>query len=57
MKVNEIKNVRFGLDLTQAQFAIKLKVSLSTVQSWEQGINIPSERAIFKMENLKCRKA
>lgn len=53
MKAERIKNMRFGFDMTQEQFAEKVGVSLPTVRGWEQGKNPPSERHIFKLEKLE----
>ena len=53
MSKEEIKNIRFGLDLSQIEFAKALGVTIHTVQSWEQGINKPSERSEFKIKGLK----
>lgn len=37
MNSNELKQIRLKLNLTQAQLADLLGVSLSAVRSWEQG--------------------
>jgi len=52
MNSKEIKNIRFSLDMSQDEFAKALKVSVGTVQSWEQGISKPSERSEFKIRRL-----
>ena len=53
MDKEEIKKIRFGLDMSQKEFAKALGVSISTVESWEQDINKPSERSEFKIRGLK----
>ena len=53
MDKEEIKKIRFELDMTQRQFPLALNVNEKTVQSWEQGINKPSERSEFKIKGLK----
>jgi len=53
MDKNEIKKIRFVLDMSQKEFAKALGVSIKTVESWEQGINKPSERSEFKIRGLK----
>ena len=53
MNKEEIKKIRFELDMTQREFYIALNVNEKTVQSWEQGINKPSERSEFKIKGLK----
>jgi DNA-binding transcriptional regulator YiaG len=53
MDKEQIKKIRFSLDLSQKEFAKKLNVTIHTVQSWEQGVNQPSERAVFKLKGLK----
>ncbi len=52
MDKEQIKKVRFSLDLNQKQFAKRLNVSIQTVQSWEQGICEPCERSEFKLKGL-----
>lgn len=52
MNKEQIKKVRFSLDLNQKDFAKMLKVSIHTVQSWEQGISEPCERSEFKIKEL-----
>ncbi len=52
MDKEAIKNIRFSLDMTQAQFAKALGVTIHSVQSWEQGINTPSERSEYKIKEL-----
>lgn len=42
----DIKKIREGYQLTQAQFAAMLGISLSTLQNWEQGRRIPEGPAM-----------
>tara|TARA_R110001606_G_C15268678_1_gene639254 strand:+ start:132 stop:302 length:171 start_codon:yes stop_codon:yes gene_type:complete len=52
MTQRKIKELRFKMDITQAQFALKLGVSIATVKAWEQGINQPNERTAYKLKSL-----
>lgn len=52
MTSQEIRELRFKLDLTQSQFADKVAVSISTIKSWEGGINKPNPRAEYKLRTL-----
>ena len=36
MKAREVKRLRESMGLTQQQFAIKYKMSVKTLRSWEQ---------------------
>lgn len=53
-----IKSIRLDLDLSQAKFADKFGIPLSTLSQWEQGRRKPPEYvlnmiyAIIKMERL-----
>jgi putative transcriptional regulator len=42
----DIKRIRDGYHLTQAQFAAMLGISLSTLQNWEQGQRVPEGPAM-----------
>lgn len=42
MNNTQIKELRKRLDLSQADFAHKIGVTLNTVQRWEHGTNKPS---------------
>ncbi len=53
MDKEQIKKVRFSLDLNQKEFAKRLNVSIQTVQSWEQGISEPGERSEYKLKGLR----
>ena len=43
LKPVEIKKIRLGLHLTQAEFAKQFAIPLKTLQNWEQGIRTPSK--------------
>lgn len=45
MKAKDVQRIRAKLDLSQAQFADLLGVSVRTVQDWEQGRNSPGAPA------------
>lgn len=45
-EVRPPKEIRKRLDLTQREFAIRLRVSLRTLQDWEQGRRHPSGPAL-----------
>ncbi len=47
-----IKESREKLGLTQMEFAVKLNVSIQTVQAWEQGIRNPRPMAIDYIKSL-----
>ena len=42
LKASEIKEIREGLELSQAQFAKAFHLNFRTVQQWEQGVSKPS---------------
>jgi putative transcriptional regulator len=42
----DIKQIREGYHLTQAQFAALLGISVSTLRSWEQGRRVPEGPAM-----------
>jgi putative transcriptional regulator len=41
IKPVDVKRIRKGYNLTQAEFAAMLGVSLRTLQNWEQGRRVP----------------
>ena len=45
MTKDEVKALRAKLELSQAQFAAQLGVSIRSVQSWEQGVKRPGSAA------------
>lgn len=53
MNKQQIKELRFMLDMTQEQFAEKIGASVPTVRGWEAGKNPPNERFDFKLRKLK----
>ena len=49
-KVNErLKKLRKTLDLTQQEFADRLRVKRNTVGQWECGINALTDQVIFSI--------
>jgi putative transcriptional regulator len=42
----DIKQIRDGYDLTQAQFAALLGISVRTLRNWEQGRRVPEGPAM-----------
>lgn len=52
MGPKEIKQVREAMGLTQAEFATRLGVTASALESWEQGRRRPSEEATVKLLQL-----
>ena len=52
MTQRKIKELRFKLEMTQVQFADKVGVKISTVKSWEGGINRPNERYEYKLKQI-----
>ena len=46
-----IKQRRKELKLTQTQLAIKVGVSLVTIQNWERGVTTPSDENLAKLKN------
>ncbi len=53
MKAGDIKWLRHGLGLTQADFAHKLGVTVTSVNRWENGAAKPSRLALEKIEKLE----
>ena len=47
----DIKDIRFKLKKSQAEFALMIGVSLATLQNWEQGRRFPEgpARALLKI--------
>ena len=50
---NDVKNIRNGLNLSQASFAELMGVSIKTVEAWESGRNIPQGPAQRMLELLE----
>jgi len=48
--MNKLKYARQALNLTQAELAPLLGVSLKTIKNWEQGISKPSKAALMLLE-------
>lgn len=55
MKAKQIKELRTSLGLTQAQFAKKLAVSISSVVNWEKGKGEPREASIEALKALAAK--
>lgn len=52
--MSEIKAIRDSLGLTQAQLAVKLGVTQSSVSRFETGEIIPDRRTILAMQALQA---
>lgn len=52
--MSEIKAIRDSLGLTQAQLAVKLGVTQSSVSRFETGEIIPDRRTILAMQALRA---
>ena len=50
MNINKIKQGRKKLNLTQAELAPLLGVSLKTIKNYEQGLRKPSRAALMLLE-------
>ena len=48
----KLKQLRIQKGLTQAQLAVKLFVSRSTVAKWENGLGLPNPESMATLENL-----
>lgn len=48
----DIRDLRIRTGLTQAQFALKLRVSTRAVTSWELGERYPSTRTYLKLLDI-----
>jgi transcriptional regulator with XRE-family HTH domain len=59
MRIENLKKMREKMGMTQAQLALKLGVTVTTISRWEQGKNFPSFlyanklNQIFKKEAAK----
>lgn len=53
MNSKEIKELRLNLDLSQQAFAVKLGVSLGTVNRWETKDFKPSPLALERLNKLQ----
>ncbi len=45
----DIKRIRNGYKLTQAQFAAMLEISVRTLRNWEQGRRVPQGPAMVQL--------
>lgn len=52
MIADRIKALRENNGLTQAELAKKLKITRSSVNSWEMGISLPSTRNVIELTRL-----
>ena len=52
MEPDEIKEIRKRLKLTQAQFAYKVGVTVTTISRWESGRVAPHQLAVDKIKEL-----
>ena len=50
----DIKNIRDGFGLTQAQFAAMLGISVRTLRNWEQGRRVPQGPARVLLQVAAC---
>lgn len=48
----EIKDLRASLGMSQAEFAMKLRVALRTINRWEHGKSRPSQLAHRQLARL-----
>lgn len=44
---DEVKNIRATLNLSQQSLADKLKMSVRTLQNWEQGRTVPNAHSLM----------
>jgi DNA-binding transcriptional regulator YiaG len=49
-----VKTLRERLALTQERLAVKLEVTFTTVNRWENGHSEPSRLALKQIEDLVC---
>ena len=50
--MKSLKQKRKDLDLTQGELAVKVGVSLTTIQLWERGVSKPSEENLKKLNKV-----
>ena len=55
-KLLNIKKIRKKLELSQEQLAVKIGVSRSTINRWENNRNNPSKLALREMQRLLNKK-
>ncbi len=53
MTAADIRAIRESARLSQSQLARRLRVSVSTVQSWEQGLRRPGGPAVLMLETIR----
>lgn len=52
MNLNNLKEIRKNLGVTQMELAKKVGVSLLTIQLWEYGITLPNPQNQEKLEGV-----
>ena len=52
MNLNDLKEIRKNLGVTQMGLAKKVGVSLLTIQLWERGITLPNPQNQEKLEGV-----
>ncbi len=52
MNLNDLKEIRKNLGVTQMGLAKKVGVSLLTIQLWERGITLPNPQNQEKLEEV-----
>lgn len=50
MDGTDIKRIRDSLEMSQAEFALLLRVSVRTLQNWEQNRNTPSASGVALLQ-------
>lgn len=50
MKLTNLRERRLALGLTQSDLAIKIGVSLVSIQLWERGVTAPKEANLHALE-------
>ena len=48
----KIKELRSQTGMSQSEFASEFHIPLRTLQSWEQGVRVPTEYTLYMMERL-----
>lgn len=50
--MNELKEIRKKMNLSQQEFSSKFKIPLKTLQGWEQGLRKPTNYVIFMIKEI-----
>ena len=53
MNALDVRGIRLGLQLSQAQFAALVHVSVKTLRNWEQGVRAPGGPAAALLTAIK----